>query len=115
MTPRKLPGISYAPYTASGLCKPAAAVVRARLADPAQRIVVAETGWPHRGDTNGACVPSLANQAAALAAALEAKARDEPVEAGPVSLPALDVTGLTALAREFRTLSAAGPPARARG
>ncbi|WP_439656045.1 MAB_1171c family putative transporter [Lentzea sp. HUAS TT2] len=54
-------------------------------------------------------------EAAALAAALDAKARDEPVEAGPASLPALDVAGLTVLAREFRTLSAAGLPAPARG
>lgn len=60
-------------------------------------------------------IASRDGEAAALAAALRAKARDEPVAAGPVSLPALDVEGLTALAREFRTLSAAGPPARARG
>ncbi|MCR3753789.1 MAB_1171c family putative transporter [Lentzea californiensis] len=54
-------------------------------------------------------------EAAALVAALAAKARDEPVEDGPAGLPALDVAGLPALAREFRTLSAAGLPARARG
>jgi hypothetical protein len=54
-------------------------------------------------------------EAAALVAALAAKARDEPVADGPAGLPVLDVAGLPALAREFRTLSAAGLPVRARG
>ncbi|KAF4970377.1 hypothetical protein FSARC_2570 [Fusarium sarcochroum] len=40
--------------------------VRAKLSDQDQRIVVCETGWPHRGDTNGRAVPGLPQQQAAL-------------------------------------------------
>jgi hypothetical protein len=55
-------------------------------------------------------------EAAALAAALSAKARAEPVDDAPSTLPALDVAELTEVARDFRNLpSAAGLPARARG
>ncbi|WP_394621445.1 MAB_1171c family putative transporter [Lentzea sp. JNUCC 0626] len=54
-------------------------------------------------------------EAAAMAAALAAKSRDEPVQAGPAALRPLDVVELTEVARAFRTLSAAGLPAPARG
>jgi hypothetical protein len=51
-----------------------------------------------------------------MAAALSAKARDEPVDDAPGKLPALDVAELTELARDFRNLpSAASLPAPARG
>jgi exo-beta-1,3-glucanase (GH17 family) len=43
------------------------ASVRTALADKAQRIVVAETGWPHAGAPNAASVPGLKEQADALA------------------------------------------------
>jgi exo-beta-1,3-glucanase (GH17 family) len=39
----------------------------AKLANKNQEIVIAETGWPWKGDTNQKAVPSLENQAAALA------------------------------------------------
>lgn len=42
------------------------ATLKAVLADQNQKIVVAETGWPWKGDTNGAAVPSVSNQEAAL-------------------------------------------------
>lgn len=54
-------------------------------------------------------------EAAALAAALAAKAREEPVAAGPAGLPPLDVDELTEVARAFRTLAAEALPAHARG
>lgn len=41
--------------------------LRAVLANPSQRIIISETGWPTCGGANGAAVPSPANQAAALA------------------------------------------------
>ncbi|CAL3971703.1 unnamed protein product [Diplocarpon coronariae] len=41
--------------------------LREKLANPNQRVVITETGWPWQGQTNGAAVPSLPNQAAALA------------------------------------------------
>lgn len=42
------------------------ATLKAVLANPNQEIVITETGWPSKGDTNGAAVPSEANQAAAI-------------------------------------------------
>lgn len=54
-------------------------------------------------------------EAAAMAAALAAKARDELSERVPAGLPALGVAELTEVAREFRTLRPAALPARARG
>ena len=36
------------------------------LKNPNQEIVITETGWPWKGDQNGAAIPSPANQAAAL-------------------------------------------------
>jgi uncharacterized protein DUF6545 len=55
-------------------------------------------------------------EAAAMAAALSAKVRDEPVADAPGKLSALDVAELTEVARDFRNLpSAASLPARARG
>jgi exo-beta-1,3-glucanase (GH17 family) len=38
------------------------------LANRAQDIVITETGWPSKGDANGAAVPSTSNQATAIAA-----------------------------------------------
>jgi exo-beta-1,3-glucanase (GH17 family) len=40
--------------------------LRAVLSDQSQEIVITETGWPWKGETNGVAVPSEANQAAAL-------------------------------------------------
>jgi exo-beta-1,3-glucanase (GH17 family) len=40
--------------------------LRGVLANPSQKIVITETGWPSAGDANGAAVPSPENQAAAL-------------------------------------------------
>jgi exo-beta-1,3-glucanase (GH17 family) len=40
--------------------------LRGVLANPSQRIVITETGWPTQGDPNGLAVPSPENQAAAL-------------------------------------------------
>jgi exo-beta-1,3-glucanase (GH17 family) len=40
--------------------------LRAQLANKSQQIVVTETGWPWKGDTNGAAIPSPENQAAAV-------------------------------------------------
>ncbi|WP_158849076.1 MAB_1171c family putative transporter [Saccharothrix deserti] len=55
-------------------------------------------------------------EAAALAAALAAKARNEPTDRAPTGLPALDVAELTSVARDFRSLPAAAtPPVRVRG
>jgi exo-beta-1,3-glucanase (GH17 family) len=42
------------------------ATLKGVLANPSQRIVITETGWPTQGEANGAAVPSPANQAAAL-------------------------------------------------
>jgi exo-beta-1,3-glucanase (GH17 family) len=44
----------------------AVASVRSKLSDPSKRVVVTETGWPWQGNANGAAVPSLDNQAAAV-------------------------------------------------
>jgi exo-beta-1,3-glucanase (GH17 family) len=41
--------------------------VRQTLANPDQRIVVTETGWPWQGSANGAAVPGKENQRTALA------------------------------------------------
>lgn len=38
----------------------------ANVIAPGQEIIVTETGWPWKGNTNNAAVPSLSNQAAAL-------------------------------------------------
>ncbi|KAH8595224.1 glycoside hydrolase superfamily, partial [Bisporella sp. PMI_857] len=40
--------------------------LRAVLSDQSQEIVITETGWPWKGDTNGLAVPSTANQEAAI-------------------------------------------------
>lgn len=40
--------------------------VRSMLSDPTKRVVVTETGWPWKGDANGAAVPSKDNQAMAI-------------------------------------------------
>lgn len=40
--------------------------VRAQLSDPSKRVVVAETGWPWKGNPNGQAVPSMNNQAIAI-------------------------------------------------
>lgn len=42
------------------------ATLKAVLADQSQDIVVTETGWPSKGDTNGKAVPSTSNQASAI-------------------------------------------------
>lgn len=42
------------------------AILKGVLANPSQKIVITETGWPSQGEANGAAVPSPANQAAAL-------------------------------------------------
>jgi exo-beta-1,3-glucanase (GH17 family) len=44
------------------------AQLRAVLSNPNQEVVITETGWPWNGSPNGAAVPSLSNQAAALSA-----------------------------------------------
>jgi len=36
------------------------------LSDPNQKIVITETGWPWKGETNGVAVPSPENQASAI-------------------------------------------------
>jgi len=40
--------------------------LKAVLANQNQQVVITETGWPWKGDTNGVAVPSTANQQAAL-------------------------------------------------
>ncbi|KAI1862431.1 hypothetical protein JX265_009145 [Neoarthrinium moseri] len=40
--------------------------LRAKLTDPNKRIVVTETGWPWKGNANGAAVPGMDTQAAAI-------------------------------------------------
>jgi len=40
--------------------------LRAVLSDQSKEIVITETGWPWQGSSNGAAVPSPANQAAAI-------------------------------------------------
>ncbi|KAH6652072.1 glycoside hydrolase superfamily [Truncatella angustata] len=40
--------------------------IRSKLSDSSKRIVVTETGWPWKGEANGAAVPSLDNQAVAI-------------------------------------------------
>jgi exo-beta-1,3-glucanase (GH17 family) len=42
-------------------------IERVKTACNTDRVVVTETGWPHQGDPNGKAVPSLENQAKALA------------------------------------------------
>lgn len=42
------------------------ATLKTKLANPSQKIVISETGWPTKGDSNGKAVPSLANQKAAI-------------------------------------------------
>jgi exo-beta-1,3-glucanase (GH17 family) len=42
------------------------ATLRSKLSDPRKRIVVTETGWPWKGSANGAAVPGLDQQTAAL-------------------------------------------------
>ncbi|KAK4218480.1 cell wall glucanase [Rhypophila decipiens] len=41
-------------------------IVREKLADPKQRIVVTETGWPWAGNANGLAVPGRENQKTAI-------------------------------------------------
>ncbi|KAI2635567.1 glycoside hydrolase superfamily [Hypomontagnella submonticulosa] len=40
--------------------------IRSKLSDPSKRIVVTETGWPWQGETNGAAVPGMDQQTAAI-------------------------------------------------
>lgn len=40
--------------------------LQAVLSNKSQQVVITETGWPWKGQSNGAAVPSLSNQAAAL-------------------------------------------------
>ncbi|KAI1412687.1 glycoside hydrolase family 17 protein [Hypoxylon sp. FL1857] len=40
--------------------------IRSKLADKSKRIVVTETGWPWQGESNGAAVPGIDQQTAAL-------------------------------------------------
>ncbi|KAI4592465.1 hypothetical protein KJ359_011162 [Pestalotiopsis sp. 9143b] len=40
--------------------------IRSKMADSSKRIVVTETGWPWKGEANGAAVPSTDNQATAF-------------------------------------------------
>lgn len=40
--------------------------LQSKLANPSQKIVITETGWPSQGETNGKAVPSSTNQAAAI-------------------------------------------------
>ncbi|KAI0382600.1 glycoside hydrolase superfamily [Hypomontagnella monticulosa] len=40
--------------------------IRSKLSDPNKRIVVTETGWPWQGETNGAAVPGMDQQTAAI-------------------------------------------------
>ncbi|KAI0836811.1 glycoside hydrolase family 17 protein [Hypoxylon sp. FL0890] len=40
--------------------------IRSKLADKSKRIVVTETGWPWQGEANGAAVPGMDQQSAAL-------------------------------------------------
>lgn len=42
------------------------ATLRSKLSDPGKRIVVTETGWPWKGDANGAAIPGLDHQTAAI-------------------------------------------------
>jgi exo-beta-1,3-glucanase (GH17 family) len=42
------------------------AVLKSKLANPSQQIVITETGWPSGGSANGAAAPSKENQAAAI-------------------------------------------------
>jgi exo-beta-1,3-glucanase (GH17 family) len=63
---------AFTPATRSGpFVTSSLALLRARLADPNQRIVIAESGYPWRGVPNGVAVPSLANQAIALSQIIE--------------------------------------------
>ncbi|KAK3319794.1 glycoside hydrolase superfamily [Cercophora scortea] len=48
--------------------------VREVLADPAQRIVVTESGWPWQGNANGLAVPGRENQLVAVQAIVDAYA-----------------------------------------
>jgi exo-beta-1,3-glucanase (GH17 family) len=41
-------------------------ILKSKLANPSQKIVITETGWPTGGSANGAAIPSPKNQAAAL-------------------------------------------------
>ncbi|RDL30454.1 Glycoside hydrolase [Venustampulla echinocandica] len=40
--------------------------LKSKLANQNQEIIITETGWPSKGDTNGAAVPSSENQVAAI-------------------------------------------------
>ncbi|RKU41689.1 hypothetical protein DL546_000858 [Coniochaeta pulveracea] len=53
-------------------------IIRQRLANPNQRIVVTETGWPWQGSANGAAVPGKENQRTALAAIRTVFANNNP-------------------------------------
>lgn len=46
-------------------------LIRNGLADPHKRIVVTETGWPWKGEPNGAAVPGLDTQSAAISSIKE--------------------------------------------
>lgn len=54
------------PSGAGSFIKTQMALLRAKLANPSQEIVITETGYPYDGEANGEAVPTLANQAIAL-------------------------------------------------
>jgi exo-beta-1,3-glucanase (GH17 family) len=53
--------------------------VRSKLADSSKRVVVTETGWPWKGVSNGAAVPSLNNQANAISS-IKSAFSDNPTD-----------------------------------
>ncbi|OTA99315.1 glycoside hydrolase family 17 protein [Hypoxylon sp. CI-4A] len=46
--------------------------IRSKLSDPDKRIVVTETGWPWQGESNGAAIPGMDQQSAALSSIKDA-------------------------------------------
>ncbi|KAI1385317.1 glycoside hydrolase superfamily [Hypoxylon trugodes] len=46
--------------------------IRSRLADPDQRIVVTETGWPWQGESNGIAIPGMDEQSLAISSIKDA-------------------------------------------
>ncbi|KFY24658.1 hypothetical protein V493_05133 [Pseudogymnoascus sp. VKM F-4281 (FW-2241)] len=42
--------------------------LKSKLADSSQTVVITETGWPSKGNTNGLAIPSLLNQKVAITA-----------------------------------------------
>lgn len=52
------------------------ATLKTKLANPSQKIVITETGWPTKGNSNSLAVPSPANQVAAISSIKAAFAAD---------------------------------------